>query len=206
MAVLKFWNPIYTVINKTKMTASTIHKQMLTIPTRKFLLIGLIAVCLSGFVFPEAQHRIPASGASYKDWNPSSFWYTPWGRSGVHKGIDIFAKAGTPVVATTGGWVVYSGTIDMGGNVVLILGSKWRFYYYAHLQSIAAQAGQWRHSGEVVGTVGSTGNAAGKPPHLHFAIYSILPLLNQYDPNLPQAWKKVFYINPDAMLKTANNQ
>jgi peptidoglycan LD-endopeptidase LytH len=179
---------------------------MMTKITPKYLVIGFLVVCFGGFVIPEGQRQIPVAGASYKDWNPQSFWYHPWGRSGVHKGIDIFAKEGTPTIAATSGLVVYSGTIDMGGNVVLILGAKWRFYYYAHLQSFSAQAGQWRHSGEAVGTVGSTGNAAGKPPHLHFAISSLLPLLSQYDPDLPQAWKKMFYIDPNAFLTSANSQ
>ena len=162
-------------------------------------MLMLFFFIVSGLL-PEAKHRIPVAGASDKDWNPASFWYYPWGRSGVHKGIDIFAKPGTPVTASTSGFVVYSGTIETGGNVVLILGGKWRFYYYAHLQSIAAQTGQWRNTGELIGTIGSTGNAAGKPPHLHFAIYSLLPLFNQYNPSLPQAWKKVFYIDPNTLL------
>lgn len=178
-----------------------LHGKIKPKSTVKALLVLLLALfIISGFM-PEGKHRIPVFGASDKDWNPASFWYTPWGRSGVHKGIDIFAKEGTPVVAATSGLVVYSGTIEMGGNVVLIWGGKWRFYYYAHLQSIAAQAGQWCNAGDVIGTVGKTGNAVGKPPHLHFAIYSLLPQLNQYDSSLPQAWKKVFYINPDTILK-----
>jgi peptidoglycan LD-endopeptidase LytH len=168
------------------------------------VLLGFLIICFLGLVLPEGERRIPVVGASYKDWNPRSFWYHPWGRSGVHKGIDIFAKEGTPVIAATGGLVVYSGTIDMGGNVVLILGSKWRFFYYAHLQSIAAQAGQWRHSGEAVGMVGSTGNAAGKPPHLHFAIHSLIPLVNKFDIRLQQPFQRLFYVNPDVYLKSDN--
>lgn len=176
---------------------------MMANPTRKTLLIALFSLCLSGFILPEGR-QIPVAGATYKDWNPSSFWYTPWGRSGVHKGIDIFAKEGTPVVATTSGLVVYSGNIDMGGNVVLILGSKWRLYYYAHLKDIAAHSGQWLNTGTVLGTVGSTGNAVGKPPHLHFAISSLFPLFSQYDPKLPQAWKLMFYIDPNPVLLNAD--
>jgi peptidoglycan LD-endopeptidase LytH len=177
---------------------------MLTNPTRKTLFICLFMVCLSGFIMPEGR-QIPVSGASYKDWNPVAFWYYPWGRSGVHKGIDIFAKEGTPVIAATSGLVVYSGNIAMGGNVVLVLGAKWRFYYYAHLKAISTQPLQWRNTGEALGTVGSTGNAQGKPPHLHFAISSLFPMLNQYDPGLPQAWKKMFYIDPNAFLMSANS-
>jgi peptidoglycan LD-endopeptidase LytH len=177
--------------------------QMMANPTRKTLFIALFALCLSGFILPEGR-QIPVAGAAYKDWNPSSFWYYPWGRSGVHKGIDIFAEEGTPVVAASSGLVVYSGNIDMGGNVVLVLGAKWRFYYYAHLKDIVTHVGQWLKTGEVLGTVGSTGNAKSKPPHLHFTISSLFPMLNQYDPGLPQAWKIVFYIDPNAFLLNAD--
>lgn len=173
--------------------------------TQKYLFLGFLILCFGGFVIPEGERKIPVTGASYKDWNPHSFWYYPWGRSGVHKGIDIFAKEGTPVIAATSGLVVYSGTIEMGGNVVLILGSKWRFYYYAHLQDIATSVGRWHKASDVIGTVGSTGNAAGKPPHLHFAISTLFPLLNQYDPSLAQAWRKVFYIDPHLFLMSANS-
>jgi peptidoglycan LD-endopeptidase LytH len=86
---------------------------MMTKITPKYFVIGFLVVCFGGFVIPEGQRQIPVAGASYKDWNPQSFWYHPWGRSGVHKGIDIFAKEGTPTIAATSGLVVYSGTIDM---------------------------------------------------------------------------------------------
>ena len=95
----------------------------------RYVLLGFLILCFVGLVLPEGERRIPVAGASQKDWNSQSFWYHPWGRSGVHKGIDIFAKEGTPVIAATSGLVIYSGTAELGGNVVLILGSRWRFYY-----------------------------------------------------------------------------
>jgi murein DD-endopeptidase MepM/ murein hydrolase activator NlpD len=49
------------------------------------------------------------------------FGSTPWGRSGVHKGVDIFAKKGTVVKSSTGGLVIFKGEIEMGGNVVVII-------------------------------------------------------------------------------------
>ncbi|HIE02261.1 MAG TPA: hypothetical protein EYP59_18605 [Thiotrichaceae bacterium] len=39
---------------------------------------------------------IPVMGAKTTGWNHQTFWYEAWGRSGVHKGIDIFAKKKTP--------------------------------------------------------------------------------------------------------------
>ncbi len=127
--------------------------------------------------------------------------YSPWGRSGTHKGIDIFAKAGTPVLAASQGLIISTGFNEMGGNYVLILGAKWRFYYYAHLQTVHSHTLQWVRAGEQIGTVGNTGNAAGKPPHLHFSIRSLYPLIWQYDASKPQAWLKTFYLDPNEFLK-----
>jgi murein DD-endopeptidase MepM/ murein hydrolase activator NlpD len=168
---------------------------------KKLLLIYLFVMfIMAGFFIPESR-QIPVAGARPVDWNSKSFWYSPWGRSGVHKGIDIFAKAGTPVLAATQGLVVYTGVDRTGGNVVSILGAKWRVYYYAHLQNIHTGGFHWVRAGERIGTVGTTGNAQGKPPHLHFTIRSLFPLPGQYDPDQPQAWSKMFYINPDEFLR-----
>jgi murein DD-endopeptidase MepM/ murein hydrolase activator NlpD len=93
----------------------------------------------------------------------------------------------------------------MGSNVILILGNKWRFYCYKQLQHNAVQPGQWRMAGDKIGTVGSTGNAQGKPPPLHFAVSTIFPGLNLYDPKLPQAWQKIFYIDPHLFLLGAKH-
>jgi murein DD-endopeptidase MepM/ murein hydrolase activator NlpD len=95
-------------------------------------LIVLFIVIVVGFLMP-ASYKIPVAGASAADWSPISFWHYPWGRSGTHKGIDIFAKEGVPALAATGGVVVYTGYNEIGGNTVVLLGAKWRFYYYAHL-------------------------------------------------------------------------
>lgn len=166
----------------------------------KIILLSLMLVFIGGFLLPE-QRVIPVQGATTKDWSPLSFWYHPWGVSGVHKGIDIFAVEGTAVIAATNGLVLYNGTFDLGGNVVLVLGAKWRVYYYAHMRDVSVSARQWLDGGEALGTVGTTGNAQGKPPHLHFSIISLWPMLNQYDPTLPQTWKRMFYVDPDSYLK-----
>jgi murein DD-endopeptidase MepM/ murein hydrolase activator NlpD len=176
---------------------------MLTTRRRSRTGLGISAILVSAviaiFLLPETPH-IPVSGASAKDWHPQSFWYYPWGRSGAHKGIDIFAKAGTPVVAATQGLVVHTGEDSMGGNIVLVLGGKWRFHYYAHLQRIDTQALRWVRAGEAIGTVGSSGNAKGKPPHLHYAIRTPYPQPWLYDAGVPQAWNKLFFVDPNAFL------
>lgn len=167
------------------------------------VLLALAPVLMAGFMMPE-NHKIPVAGASAADWNPNSFWHYPWGRSGTHKGIDIFAREGVPVLAATDGIVVFAGHDSIGGNNVLVLGAKWRFYYYAHLRVIDILPLQWLNAGEVIGTVGNTGNARDKPAHLHFAIRSLYPLPWLYDSAKPSAWSRMFYLNPNEFLTGAD--
>lgn len=89
-----------------------------------------------------------------------------------HEGIDIFARRGTPVRATTEGIVTRVGHNRLGGNVVWVLGpGGWR-HYYAHLDSFAhIRAGERLQPGAMLGFVGNSGNAKGTPPHLHYGIY-----------------------------------
>ena len=153
-----------------------------------------------GFILPQKM-IIPVKDASTKSWAVDSFWAYPWGSSITHKGIDIFAPRGTAVVASTYGVVVYTHEGGKGGKSVMILGPKWRFHYYAHLDSYDAFAFQPVRQGTVLGTVGDTGNAKGKSPHLHYAITTPFPYPKRYDPEAVQGWKKMFYLNPDKWLR-----
>lgn len=158
----------------------------------------ILLVVLVGFLVPE-RALIPVQGASVRDWNPRSYWYEPWGASGVHKGIDIFARKGTPILAATGGIVVFRGEIAMGGKVLAVLGPKWRLHYYAHLDSATARQGSLVWRGEVIGAVGDSGNAVGKPPHLHYAVLTLLPYPWRWD-TTTQGWKKMVYLDPGKLL------
>ena len=166
---------------------------------RKTLAI-LLFIFSFGFVLPE-QRQLPVDNATAKDWHPDSFWYYPWGRSGVHKGIDIFANEGTAVRASTGGFVLYSGSIKMGGNVVLMLGPKWRFHYFAHLKDSHNHRIGFVDAGDKIGAVGTSGNAAGKPAHLHYSIRSLYPQFWRYKANIKSAWDRTYYINPESFLR-----
>lgn len=164
----------------------------------RFLLVVVLFLVV-GLGWPE-RLVIPVAGATVNDWNEDTFWYEPWGASGVHKGIDIFASAGTPVIAATGGVVVYSGTLRVGGNAVIVLGPKWRFHYYAHLDSRDVAAGTFVAGGEQLGTVGNSGNAAGKPSHLHYSIVTMLPYPWRITTET-QGWKRMFFLDPNAKLR-----
>lgn len=87
-----------------------------------------------------------------------------------HEGIDIFAPRGTPVIAAEAGRVTRVGDTPRGGKNVWVRGDQ-RSFYYAHLDSIAVSPGDRVRRGEVLGTLGNTGNAVTTNPHLHFGIY-----------------------------------
>ena len=153
---------------------------------------------LSGYLLPETL-IIPDKDATTSDWNHATFWYEPWGTSGVHKGIDIFAQQGQAVISSTYGITVYKGKLGIGGNVVIILGPKWRLHYYAHLRDTSISDSVWIHSGEKIAEVGNSGNAVGKPSHLHYSIATLLPYPWRWD-QTTQGWKKIFILNPSEML------
>lgn len=90
-----------------------------------------------------------------------------------HRGTDIFAPAGSPVLAVDDGRVT-RGTDPKGGIVLELNADDGTRYFYAHLsgfpQGPQLVRGKVR-AGDVIGFVGTTGNAAGKPPHLHFEVH-----------------------------------
>jgi murein DD-endopeptidase MepM/ murein hydrolase activator NlpD len=105
--------------------------------------------------------------------NVGGFWGDSRdGGSRLHKGIDIFAKKGTPVVAVCDGVISASENGGLGGKALWLKseGHPWSAYY-AHLDRKAVHEGEHVHKGEVLGTVGNTGNARHTPSHLHFGIY-----------------------------------
>lgn len=161
----------------------------------------LLGILLVGFLLPQ-KLVMPVKGASSKDYHPESFWYYPWGKSVVHHGVDVFARAGTPVHSSTIGIVVFKGVLGLGGNTVLVLGPKWRFHYYAHLQETSTGWFRPVNQNTKIGTVGSSGNAAGKPAHLHYSISTPIPYPWRWD-DAPLGWKKMFYLNPIEYFKAS---
>ncbi|MGG6230435.1 M23 family metallopeptidase [Tenacibaculum sp. SDUM215027] len=160
---------------------------------KKSLLI-LLATLLAGFLIPQ-DLKMPVNGATKSDYNSKSFWYYPWGKSVTHKGVDIFAKKNTKITSSTYGLVLFSGKIRMGGNIVLVLGPKWRLHYYAHLENVKTSSLTFVNKSSLIGTVGTSGNAAGKAPHLHYSIFTLIPYIWRIDSD-KQGWKKMFYLNP----------
>lgn len=158
----------------------------------------ILLIIIGGFALPDNAVN-PVQGATSKDWNPKSFWYYPWGKSGVHRGVDIFAPVGRPVLSATDGVVISTAILKLGGKTVTVLGPKWRIHYYAHLDDVHVRTGQWVDAGELIANVGQTGNAYGKTPHLHYTIRTLFPYVWRRD-KTPYGSQKMWYIDPTPRL------
>lgn len=94
-------------------------------------------------------------------------WGQPRGGGRRHEGIDLFAARGTPVVASVGGTMTHASGVR-AGLAYYLRGDDGVTYFGAHLDTLAPPGRV--EGGAPVGTVGSTGNAKGTTPHLHFEI------------------------------------
>lgn len=105
----------------------------------------------------------PLKGSGYI----SSGYGSRWGS--FHKGLDFAAPAGTPIYASKGGKVVYSGYNSGGyGKLVIIEHSNGDQTYYAHCSKLYVNVGDSVSQGDRIAGVGSTGDSTGN--HLHFEI------------------------------------
>lgn len=95
------------------------------------------------------------------------------GFTSAHRGIDILAPLGTPVLAVRDG-KARSSIEPKGGRVIYLDAGDGTVFFYGHLDSWALPVmrpeGARVLAGEVIGTVGTSGNAVGRTPHLHFQI------------------------------------
>lgn len=105
-----------------------------------------------------------------------------------HKGIDISAKVGAPILAADGGTVIISDNDPAGyGIYVVIYHSEGRSTLYAHMSSSAVATGDVVAQGQVIGYAGSSGMSTG--PHLHFEVAldgELQDPLDYYDIELPE--------------------
>ena len=121
---------------------------------------------------PDRELVMPVDGVRVKQVGDS--WHAPRSGGRLHEGQDIFAARGTEVRSATEGYVVRIGESPLGGNTVWVAGAGRRSYYYAHLESYGhgLAVGDYVTPESVLGYVGTTGNAAGGVPHLHFGVYT----------------------------------
>jgi peptidoglycan LD-endopeptidase LytH len=114
---------------------------------------------------PPGTGFCPVAGAvSFSD-----SWGAPRSGGRTHKGVDMIAARGVPVVAVYSGHIRRTSRSTLGGNSVYFVSDAGDLYYYAHLDSYGdIRAGQSVPAGYVIGYVGSTGNAPDYLPHLHW--------------------------------------
>lgn len=136
----------------------------------------------------RGQRVIQGAGRGYLVWPVSGRISSGYGwrehpiyhRRSFHTGIDIAAPAGTRVVASRAGRVVYTGYRGAFGLIVLIDHGQSVATMYAHLSRASVRSGQQVRRGATVGSVGCTGWCTG--PHVHFEVRV------QGDPRNPMAW------------------
>ncbi len=104
---------------------------------------------------------------------PDTYWQGRDGGARAHQAVDILAKRGTPVLSADSGTVLRLSKNSLGGTTIYATDPEKRFvFYYAHLDHYAEGLfeGKSVAQGEVIGYVGTTGNAPKNTPHLHFQV------------------------------------
>ena len=127
---------------------------------------------------PDSKLSMPLEDVSKKA--IADTWQAPRGVGRRHEGQDIFARRGTPILSATAGYILKIGENSLGGQTVSVISKGGRIYYYAHLDSYAKgiEIGDPVTTRTVLGYVGTTGNAQGTPPHLHFGVYTSTGAIN----------------------------
>ena len=144
-------------------------------------------------IAPTAALTIPVQGVQASEL-VDTFNQTRGGTR-IHEALDIMAPRGREVVAVADGKVVKLFNSQQGGLTVYQFDPTERYaYYYAHLDRYAAglTEGKPIRRGELIGYVGSTGNASPDAPHLHFAIFELGP---------EKRWWEGRPINPYPLLR-----
>ncbi|HEU0012309.1 MAG TPA: M23 family metallopeptidase [Longimicrobium sp.] len=160
--------------------------------TGKVLVLSVVSRESLGVTAPSPRLIVPVAGVRAADLKNSYGAARSGGRK--HKGVDIMAPMGTPVLAAAAGVVVGRDSGGLGGIALYQRDLDGRtVYYYAHLQRYRAglAVGDLVRQGDVIGYVGATGNAGGTP-HLHFAAFTVTE---------PNRWRKGRDLNPYPLLR-----
>jgi hypothetical protein len=130
----------------------------------------------------------PASASASWAWPVSGDVITPYRNgadpyaAGQHRGIDIAAPVGTPVMAAAGGDVRFAGTAGSSGLTISIRTTDGYDTSYLHLSSLAVRAGARVSTGDRIGAVGITGVRSAEAPHLHFGVRDAGTRHDYHDP------------------------
>lgn len=123
--------------------------------------LSMVAVDSSSLLFPlEGDFRI-SSRYGYRS-NPLD------GKWELHSGVDLAAAEGTPIRAAADGIIVASGYTDDLGNRIRIDHGNGLYTLYGHCKDLQVDEGVRIRQGEIIGSVGNSGNSTGV--HLHFSV------------------------------------
>jgi peptidoglycan LD-endopeptidase LytH len=134
---------------------------------------AVVPVAATTGVVPEGRLRMPIDGVKVESLK-GGFEERRGGRP--HEAIDILAPRHTPVLAVESGTIAKLFVSNAGGITIYQFDPSGRIaYYYAHLERYAdgLHEGQAVVQGDVIGYVGTTGNAPPDTPHLHFAVFEL---------------------------------
>ncbi|AFY40948.1 M23 family metallopeptidase [Nostoc sp. PCC 7107] len=120
-------------------------------------------VSISGYPLEKAATVVLGYGWQINPQNGEVFF---------HSGVDLLAAVGSPVEAIAPGNVVFAQEQGSYGQLVIVNHSGGMQSRYAHLGTIKVKVGQQVNTGDVLGTVGTTGEPSAKEPHLHFEMRS----------------------------------
>ena len=178
-----------TVVLKTLLAVTGITIFLTIIPRTDILSGDQLARCLIGGILCGGSIGIiedgelcwPLPGHTYISCNFGE--EDAYGNSG-HRGTDIPAPEGTPILAAHGGTVIISGWNNSYGNQVLLDNGAGLSTRYAHMTAAAVSAGETVTAGQVIGYVGNTGDSTGF--HLHFEVMQNGVRVNPLDAVTPQ--------------------
>ena len=141
----------------------------------------LLALCGGISIIEDGELCWPLPGHTYISCNFGDD--DAYGNSG-HRGTDIPAPEGTPILAAHSGTVIISGWNNSYGNQVLLDNGVGLSTRYAHMTAAAVSAGETVTAGQVIGYVGNTGDSTGF--HLHFEVMQNGVRVNPLDAVIPQ--------------------
>ena len=141
----------------------------------------LLALCGGIGIIEDGELCWPLPGHTYISCNFGDD--DAYGNSG-HRGTDIPAPEGTPILAAHSGTVIISGWNNSYGNQVLLDNGAGLSTRYAHMTQTAVAAGEAVTAGQVIGYVGNTGDSTGF--HLHFEVMQNGVRVNPLDAVTPQ--------------------
>ena len=172
-----------SVIQRTHVATADEGMRRLVFEPRRdsYYVLRLQPELLRGGSFKVLIREFPSLGFPVKGKNNrsiGSYFGDPRdGGSREHHGVDIFAPRNTPVLAPSDATVTRVEEGKIGGRNVWLYDSERSMYlYFAHLETQEVSMGEKVLAGQLIGTVGNSGNARSTPPHLHFGIYAHGPI------------------------------